>query len=234
MYVQNNWDLPALEGPRDYLTTSVRAITVEKAKAANNKLRTAYAPTVLSILGGGLERLFEEACLPVPKHLITGAPFPLPDHPGGLVNHVIPTYFPWRIQARSAVERAQDIESEMNKLSNPVITTVQSALIEITGTLPTFLLKPIASSLNSRCSVGASIFPVFDAIKKPTLNQIQYMEACVGSPGKSIGTTVVACGINGDQRIVFIMDRRVFPDEKLFQLFGKYVEEELESILSNA
>ncbi|CAG7823065.1 unnamed protein product [Allacma fusca] len=228
---QPDWQFPPVGGTRDLQSTCLKSITVDKVKLAKNKLDTSYPIVLLSVLAGGLQRMFEEAHLPVPEFLPAVIPLPMPNHPGGTVNHVIIARFRWPIKADSVPERFKRVQEKIQQLSSPALLRIIGMLADLYGSVPAYLSKAVANASASGCSVVTSIFPVVDVTSEM---QIRNMVCALGTSGNDIGTTFLSSGLNGDQRIVLIMDKRICPEDKIFYNYEKFVEAELDELLMYA
>ena len=84
----SSWHIVDQQLSRRYLTFCSDRIPMATIKAIKNKYGVGYNTVVYSIAAGGVSRLMKEADQEVPKSMTALVPYPLPNHPGGLVNHV--------------------------------------------------------------------------------------------------------------------------------------------------
>ncbi|CAG7819678.1 unnamed protein product [Allacma fusca] len=78
---QNNWHFSTNGKPRDVHISIFKSLPVSLIKQAKNKLKVSYAAVLYSVVGGGIQRIFEDANLPVPDFLTTHFPIPRANHP---------------------------------------------------------------------------------------------------------------------------------------------------------
>ena len=83
----SSWHIVDQKLSRQYLTFYSDRIPVATIKAIKNKYGVGYNTAVYAITAGAVSRLMKEAGQEVPKSMTSSVPYPLPNHPGGLVNH---------------------------------------------------------------------------------------------------------------------------------------------------
>jgi hypothetical protein len=228
---QHDWHFPVDGKPREFLTAPFKTLKVDMFKEAKVKAGVSYAAALFAAVGGGIQRIFEEAELPVPEYLTTNIPFPRRNHPGGLENHLNMCVFRWSIKAGSTMERAKKIQKTFSHLTKSVTTGLLFLVPELIGLMPVFITDFLANTMVSGGSVLSTSFPVPEQQIYFDGNPARGFFCAFGPPGNSIGTSVLMAGINGDQGIVLNMDKRIFPSEQVFRRFGEYVEEELRNLL---
>ena len=83
----NSWHLTDKKLTRRYVTLASDRIPVPTIKAIKNKHCVGYNAAVYAVTVGAISRFMAAAGQEVPKSMTGYCPFPLPNHPGGLVNH---------------------------------------------------------------------------------------------------------------------------------------------------
>ena len=73
---------------RQYYTSISKPIETQRMKDIKNKYGVNYISVILAALAGTIRKVMEDAEQSVPKRIAVTVPMPLPNHPGGLVNHV--------------------------------------------------------------------------------------------------------------------------------------------------
>ena len=84
----NSWHIVDKKLSGRYVTFSSDRIPMVTIKAIKNKSGVGYNTAVYAITAGAISRLMRQTGQEVPESMKTMVPFPLPNHPGGLVNHV--------------------------------------------------------------------------------------------------------------------------------------------------
>ena len=74
-------------GSPQLIASMTELISVQRIKEIKNKLAVSYATVLFTAAGGALERIFAEEKLTVPDAIDAWTASPLPNHPGGTVNH---------------------------------------------------------------------------------------------------------------------------------------------------
>ena len=75
-------------GQRDFSAGLTGAIPISSVKAIKNNLGVSYTTVIFAAVAGAIEKLSQMEKLGVPKKIGVYAPLPMPEHPGGTVNHV--------------------------------------------------------------------------------------------------------------------------------------------------
>ena len=88
---KNCWSMENKQLTKHYHTLFSNPVPVGKIKEIMKKYGVSYNAAIYSVTGGAMVKLMTEAGQKVPDQLSTFMPYPLPDHPGGLVNH-------WQVQ----------------------------------------------------------------------------------------------------------------------------------------
>ena len=83
----NYWHIMDTKLSRQYVTLTSDRIPMATIKAIKNKHSVSYNTAVYAIIGGAISRFMKAAGQKVPKTMASYTPLPLPNHPGGLVNH---------------------------------------------------------------------------------------------------------------------------------------------------
>ena len=73
---------------REYYTSISKPFEVRRMRDIKNKYGVNYISVILAALAGTIRKIMEDAGQTVPKRMAVAVPMPLPNHPGGLVNHV--------------------------------------------------------------------------------------------------------------------------------------------------
>ncbi|CAG7819721.1 unnamed protein product, partial [Allacma fusca] len=101
---QSSWHFSRKGKSRDCQISIFKSLPVSLIKQAKDKLQVSYAAVLYAVVGGGIQRIFEDANLPVPDFLTTHFPIPRANHPGGLTNHLNSYIFKWPIKADSTAQ----------------------------------------------------------------------------------------------------------------------------------
>ena len=84
----NSWHIVDKKLTRRYAVLCSDRIPVSTIKAIKNKYGIGYNTAVYAITAGTISRIMKQTGQKVPKAMTCTIPYPLPNHPGGLVNHL--------------------------------------------------------------------------------------------------------------------------------------------------
>ena len=84
---KNRWYIVNRQLPKQYHTFFSDSVPVGKIKEIMRKHQVCYNAAIYTVTVGAMVKLMKEVGQEVPAQLSCSYPYPLPNHPGGLVNH---------------------------------------------------------------------------------------------------------------------------------------------------
>ncbi|CAG7784756.1 unnamed protein product [Allacma fusca] len=224
---------PSLIGEEIVCISSV--VNVETVNKIKNHFQVSYAAVLYAVVCGAIERAMTRSNQNVPDGLLGGVVVPVPNHPGGMCNHVTTAAAKWPIRRTSQSKRLLEIQQDLITLFRSTTIMAYFRANCRAGFAPTNLgrLVPLGGGLIGRLFGFGVVITNFPTTRGPDyFDGHEYLDCTVGLP------TVLPCGIfvsiwglNNQQRFNFNVRRNLFASDEICRNLGKYAMEELQELL---
>ncbi|CAG7833127.1 unnamed protein product [Allacma fusca] len=212
-------------------------VNVETVNKIKKHFQVSYAAVLYAAICGAIERAMTKSNQNVPKGLMGGVVVPVPNHPGGICNHVTTAAAKWPIRRGSCPKRLLEIQKDLVALSRSSAIIVYIRASRRAGFAPTVLgrLSPLGAGLIGQMFGFGVMITNFPVTRGPDyFDGHEFLDCTVGVP------TVLPCGmfisiggLNNQQRFNFNVRRNLFASDEICQNLGRYAVEELNELLES-
>ncbi|CAG7836635.1 unnamed protein product [Allacma fusca] len=227
--INTAWHPRNVELSKTYYTSFTKPIPVSLVKEIKQKYQVSYLAVLYAATSGGIQRVMEEAGQKIPEKMACFNPVPKPNHPPGMVNHMMWIFTTLPIKQRSVVIRLKEIQKDLMDLRSSLTPIASDLIVGMFGLMPKNCRHLIKHLINS--AVMASNFPV--PPDAPVFQDCPVPDVIFGCGTSEVrcGANVFMIGLGGMQRIVVNIDKSVFPSEEIFKKLGTYIEEDFYNLL---